>query len=110
MEVLFEDLSTETYEGTLNIGAVIAATPEPADKGIVEGDGCYPAGETVELRATPIDCWKFVKWTDEGGIEVSTANPYTFPATEDRTLTAIFEKIKYHFNVTPTGGGTVIRQ
>jgi hypothetical protein len=110
MEVFFEDGSTQIYEGTLNIGAVIAATAEPSGKGIVEGDGCYPAGETVELRATPIDCWKFIKWTDEDGAEVSTANPYTFPATEDRTLIAVFQIIKYNLNVSPTGGGAVIRQ
>jgi hypothetical protein len=37
MEVKFENESTETYSGTLNIGAIITAEPFPTEGGTVEG-------------------------------------------------------------------------
>ena len=47
-------------------------------------------GQEVKIIAAPIDCYRFKRWSD-GNID----NPRTIIATEDKTYTAEFEKIKY---------------
>ena len=69
----------------------IAASASPADGGTVSGAGSYETGSTVTLTAKPNSGYKFVRWV-QGGIEVSTSNPYTFTCTDDCSLTATFEE------------------
>ena len=47
-------------------------------------------GTSVTLTATANEGYKFVNWTKRG-VEVSTANPYEFTATEDVELVANFK-------------------
>lgn len=57
--------------------------------GSVSGGGEYADGAAVAVSATPDEGYDFTHWS-EGGVEVSTANPYNFFATADRTLVAHF--------------------
>ena len=49
-------------------------------------------GNQVTFTATPADGYKFVNWT-EGGVEVSTENPYTVTITAEKELTANFKAV-----------------
>lgn len=66
----------------------ITVTSANTTMGTVSGGGIYKDGTEVTLTATPKSGYRFVKWSDG-----ATANPYTFKATKDVTLTANFEKI-----------------
>ncbi len=72
----------------------ISFSASPADGGTVTGDGTYEENAEVTVTATANDGYKFVKWT-ENGTDVSTNASYTFTATEDRNLVAVFEAIEY---------------
>ena len=61
-----------------------------AENGTVEGAGTYDHGANVTLTAKANEGYKFVNWT-KGEVEVSTANPYEFTATEDVELVANFK-------------------
>jgi hypothetical protein len=58
--------------------------------GSVAGAGTYTIGDSVTVTATPANGYTFSRWIDENNATVSTANPYTFVAATDLTLTAIF--------------------
>ncbi|MBP3762708.1 MAG: hypothetical protein J6I49_02385 [Bacteroidales bacterium] len=63
----------------------ITAVPNNASWGTVTGDGTYFEDTRVTLQATPNAGYMFVQWSDG-----SNANPRTFFATEDLSLTAEF--------------------
>lgn len=48
-------------------------------------------GSEVILTALPADKYRFVNWTENGSF-LSDANPLVITLTEDRTLTAVFER------------------
>ena len=62
-----------------------------SEGGNITGGGSYESGTKVTLTAIPDDGYRFVKWSDG-----STDNPYTFTATENKSLTATFEAIPYY--------------
>ena len=76
----------------------------PANAGMVEGGGTYPAGEMVYLTASANPGWTFSHWSD--GI---TANPRSITVTGDATYTANFLQESYNLivNASPAEGGTV---
>ena len=74
---------------TVNYTVTVSADPEAG--GTVSGSGEYSEGTQVTVTATPATGYHFVNWT-ENGTEVSTEATFTFNATVDRNLTAIFEK------------------
>uniref|UniRef100_UPI00257D9E7C InlB B-repeat-containing protein n=1 Tax=Candidatus Solincola tengchongensis TaxID=2900693 RepID=UPI00257D9E7C len=63
----------------------------PQGSGTVTGSGTYAHGSQVTLTAVPAAGYHFLRWT-EGGNPVSTANPYQFTATANRTLMTVFEE------------------
>ncbi|GMV25044.1 MAG: hypothetical protein AMXMBFR58_10750 [Phycisphaerae bacterium] len=67
----------------------INASASPANSGVIQGAGVYPANSTVTLTATANSGWGFQNWT-ENGSQVSTNWRYIFTATRDRTLVANF--------------------
>ncbi len=67
----------------------INASASPANAGAVQGGGQYPADSVAAMQANANAGWGFDRWT-EGGVRVSTANPYTFTVNADRTLVANF--------------------
>ena len=85
---------TANFEKTAPTTYTITATSADATMGTVTGGGTYEEGKTVTLTATPKSGYRFVKWSDG-----STANPYTFKATKNVTLTARFETITYDYTV-----------
>ncbi len=79
--------TAETYE--------ILAVPNNTAinlRGTVSGDGVYLKDAQVTLTATPTNAnlYHFVGWSN-GTVTVSTNATYSFTATEDVSLTAIFE-------------------
>ena len=74
---------------TVNYTVTVSADPEAG--GTVSGSGEYSEGTQVTVTATPATGYHFVNWT-ENGTEVSTGATFTFNATVDRNLIAIFAK------------------
>ena len=66
--------------------------------GTLTGAGTYASCTAVTVTAVPDNQYKFIKWTENGN-EVSKSPTYTFRATKDRTLTAVFEPAVYN-NIT----------
>lgn len=79
--------SIPTYTITLSID------PAQADWGSVSGGGTFEEGSSVTVTATPAEGYQFVAW-QEGGQNVSTSASYTFTATANRSLTAVFAEEK----------------
>ncbi|MFO0836804.1 MAG: hypothetical protein U0638_17725 [Phycisphaerales bacterium] len=67
----------------------IAASASPANAGVIQGAGDYPANTTATLTATANTGWGFINWT-ENNQQVSTNWRYSFTVTRDRTLVANF--------------------
>ena len=59
--------------------------------GTIVGAGTYVSGSTVTLIVTPNSGYKFVKW-QENNDTVSTDKMYSFTASWDRNLVAVFEE------------------
>ena len=82
----------------------------PSGGGTATGGGSYEDGTAVTVKATANSGYHFAGWK-EGEATVSTEAEYTFTASKDIELTAVFEqnKAKYTVGVTasPTAGGTV---
>jgi hypothetical protein len=86
----------------------ISVSVNPTGSGTVAGGGTFTHNDPVSLTATANTGYHFVNWT-EGGTQVSTANPYNFTATGNRTLVANFALNSYNIAVSanPGVGGTV---
>ncbi len=80
------------------VSYAIAATAYPTTAGSVSGAGSYVHDTEVTLTATAEEHYTFSGWY-EGGVLVSSANPYFFSATAARTLEARFEAIEYTITV-----------
>lgn len=87
---------TFTAEGERTLTAVFTpfvgftvTLPESAG-GTVSGSGEYEQNTTATVTAVPAVGYVFSGWQENGEI-VSTANPYSFTVTANRTLTAIFD-------------------
>ena len=71
----------------------VTATANPTAGGTVTGGGEYEEGTTVTLTATANEGYTFVNWA-ENGSEVSADASFTFTASGDRNLTAVFKKVQ----------------
>ena len=71
-----------------------------------EGSGIYDEGSEVTITADePDEGYEFVKWIDsETTLDFATENPYTFFATKDLSLEAVYAKKQFTLTVT---GGTI---
>ncbi len=67
----------------------IDAVPNNPDFGTVTGAGNYSEGETVTLTAEPAEDHHFIQWMEADEV-VHQEETYTFTATEDRSLIAVF--------------------
>ena len=81
----------------------ISVSANPADGGTVSGGGTYGKNASVTVTATANSGYSFVKWT-ENGEQVSTDASYTFTATANRTLVAMFEAEEVIYTVTVEPG------
>jgi hypothetical protein len=87
----------------------ITASASPTVGGTTEMDSLiYKTGDTAKAKAFPSAGYTFTNWTENGAV-VSTANPYSFPATGDRVLVANFTSttgVTITTNSAPAAGGT----
>lgn len=86
----------------------ISVSVNPANSGTITGAGSYKSGLTVTLIATPATGYEFKNWTENGTI-VSQETPYSFTASNNRTLVANFSLISYSISasINPANSGTV---
>jgi len=70
----------------------VEVTAVPSEGGTVSGSGIFKNNASVTVTAAPHNGWQFVEW-QKGGKSVSSDVSYTFNATADCILTAVFEKI-----------------
>lgn len=95
IELVYED--GETYirpsqsTCTVTVYQLFVIEAIASEGGTIAGGGSYESGSKVTLTATPEDGYRFVKWSDG-----TTDNPYTFKATENKSLAATFESIPYY--------------
>ena len=80
-----------TFTAQWQINYTVTVSANPTAGGTVSGSGEYSEGTQVTVTATPATGYHFVNWT-ENGTEVSTEATFTFNATVDRNLIAIFAK------------------
>ena len=76
----------------------IAVTSSNSNQGTVTGGGTYTEGSTVTLRATPKSGYEFSGWYS-GDTKVSESNPYTFTASEDKTIVGRFAAVQVDYDV-----------
>lgn len=85
---------------------LIFATPNDIAYGRVTGGGLARLGASVSLTAVPNEGYKFVSWQENGQV-VSSDRVYTFTASENRVLTALFAvAATISLRIDPEGGGT----
>ncbi len=70
----------------------ISADASPAEGGRALYGGVYRMGAEVTLKAEAAAGYRFLYWTENGQI-VSYSTEYGIKAEEDRSLTAVFEKV-----------------
>jgi len=96
------------FSGTVEY--FVKLIPSDASMGTAVGEGQYPAGSVIEIKAIPFEHAQFESW-DDG----NTDNPRTLVVNSDLILTAIFEpRPMYNISVssvsntmgTAFGGGT----
>jgi hypothetical protein len=68
----------------------VSLTANPAEGGVLTGDGTYNYGQNCTVVATANEGYDFVNWTENGNA-VSTDANYSFTITGNRTLVANFE-------------------
>lgn len=74
----------QTHVLTIIAGVGGTTNPEP---------GAHQKQGDVEIAALPDTDYRFLRW-EEGGVELSTANPHIISMDVDRTITAVFEYIE----------------
>lgn len=112
---------TATADSTLTASFIqvyyVTATAAPPVGGTTEMDSSsYKLNENARADAVPTPGYQFVNWTENGTV-VSTANPYNFNVTGDRSIVANFSVIggvsittssAPAIGGTTTGGGSFI--
>lgn len=66
----------------------ITVIVDPSAAGTVSGGGYYESGKAVTLTYTAAENYSFTGWYNASGALISTANPYSFTATADASITA----------------------
>lgn len=72
---------------------MITLSVDPEGGGTASGGGTVSEGASVTVTASPAEGYEFSGWR-EGTEIVSTEPSYTFQASADRSLTAVFEAVK----------------
>lgn len=80
---------TLTVEGTVQYTVNVSANTE--NYGTVSGGGTYNEGASVTVTATPNAGYIFTGWLENGKKVENAGASYTFTASADRNLTAVFE-------------------
>ncbi len=80
----FGGLAAKTY--------TVSVSASPAEGGSVTGGNTYKENDSVTVTATAAGGYHFVKWTENGADVADAGASYTFTATADRSLVAVFEE------------------
>lgn len=92
---LFGDVQGNPVSDSIDDGKfLVTLAVKPEEGGMVSGEGKYLPGETVKLTAEPKDGFHFVAWKN-GETLISDKEAYSFTASEDLTLTAVFAAHDY---------------
>lgn len=85
--------------------AVITVQASPSNGGSVSGSGTYSIGSSINIVASPISGWRFVRWNDNN---TNQSRWITVPAG-GATYTAYFEQNNATIQVvaSPNNGGSV---
>lgn len=67
----------------------VVVSIEPAEAGIITGEGTYKKGETVVLEAVSAEGYRFLHWKRADSVLTDT-NPYSFEISESLHLEAVF--------------------
>ena len=78
----------------------ITAIANPVEGGTITGAGNYYHGDECILKAIPIENYTFLYWTENGNYLSSDAI-YSFVATSDRSLVAIFAGNEQTMSLSP---------
>jgi len=81
----------------------VTANANNDELGTVTGGGVVVEGTSVTLTATPAENYTFAGWYVLGA-KVADTTEYTFTATSDVTVVAMFEKVKYTVTATAENG------
>ncbi len=65
------------------------------------------SGQAISITATPQEHYQFQSWTGDCGTFDSQETSITFDVTKHCLIEAVFEKIPYTIEATPTPGGTI---
>lgn len=89
----------------------ITTSVNPANAGMITGEGAYIYGETCTLIATANEGYTFTNWTKDGEV-VSTEASYSFTVTEEATFVANFEETQVIYYIisaspNPSSGGSI---
>lgn len=88
----------------------ISAVVDPPGGGTVSGGGSYEQGQSVTLKQTTSDGYRFVGWYNSAGVQLGTLTSYTFTPTENTTITAKYAVIPVYSitaTIDPSGSGNV---
>ena len=78
----------------------------PLTGGSSSGAGSYPADSSVSILAEPQTGYEFVAWTGSGIHDLNSSNTNIL-LSENRTITANFQKKKYLLQIDEVDGGSV---
>lgn len=88
----------------------IALSVDPQGGGVASGGGQVNEGQNVTVTASPSSGYTFSGWKENGSIVSGNAS-YTFAATADRNLTAVFVVAVPVYTISasidPAGSGTI---
>ena len=84
---------------------VVRTNANPKEGGLTKGAGIYKENDTVCVSAEARKGYKFAYWLEEGKV-VSDQAAFTFKATKDRDLLAVFNKVPVQKGKIPTGLST----
>ena len=96
---LSEDTSIEAVFELIPVYTVTVTSTEGGSVSTEGGE--YEEGSEVTITATPDEGYRFIGWSNS-----STEESITITLSEDTTLEALFEIIKYTVNINNTVGGT----
>ncbi len=84
-----------TSPGEPNPTYALKVKADPEEAATVTGAGRYVINKNVTVSATATSTeWKFIKWTNSAGTEVSTSSSFTYKTTNnDETFTAHYVKV-----------------
>ncbi|MEG1762045.1 MAG: InlB B-repeat-containing protein [Bacteroidales bacterium] len=71
----------------------VALESYPSDAGVLEGNGSYFYGDTIQIKTNPAEGYEFIEWINEKGKSIGTNASFTVIVQNDIFFTARYQKI-----------------